>query len=117
MISIATASNIDFAHLKEFPMEPHIYNAFKFVGNDSNFFYHALSILLLNNQINFEIDDDGILAFLSEKVLDLDAVLGISTIQPDCVMFWSWSSEWSGAQGFFRIRNGKILKRSVKVPR
>lgn len=98
-------------------MEPHIYNAFKFVGDNSDFFYRAISMLLLNNQIEFEIDSDNILVFPSEKVLSLDAILDISEIQPDTFLFWSWNSEWSGANGFFRIKNGRVLKKNLKTPR
>lgn len=98
-------------------MEPHIYNALKFAEGNSEHIQRLFQMLLINNGILHEVDVDDIIVFPSSKVLSIDEFLKFSTKYPDVVIFWSWSSEITQAQGFFRLKGGNIIKRRVKIPK
>lgn len=98
-------------------MEPRIYNALKFLDGNYDHVQKLFRTLLINNGILHEIDENEIIVFPTTKVLSLDEFLKFSTKYPDVVIFWSWSSELTQAQAYFRIKDGDILKRRIKIPK
>jgi hypothetical protein len=94
-----------------------IVNALQFIGPDEKKLREVFSLVAAANCGGYAIEDDGILMFYSDRILSEKRMLKISTVYPNNLFFWSWYSEITDANGYFRMQNGEVLKKRVNVPK
>lgn len=96
---------------------PAIVNAISFKGPNEK---KLKEIFILSAAINCEaysVEEDGLLVFSTFNVLSLKKLLKVSSEYPQDYFFWSWCSEDTSANAYFRIKNGEIIKKKIRIPR